>query len=134
MCKTVCAIDSSISPRYQQLTGLVLIPRHTHLPQTLLNRRILNWLRFVPSRHTHKDKKTRSFFYPCLLPILVVSNKKGQGRNGMFSPAPQSDLAEKNPQEQSSKVTVFLFLGLNFHARLSLMSGSQSLLTLNPSC
>lgn len=52
----------------------------------------------------------------------------------MFSPAPQSDLAEKNPQEQSSKVTLFLFLGLNFHARLSLMSGAQSLPTLNPPC
>lgn len=43
-------------------------------------------------------------------------------------------LQKKTPQEQSSEVTLFLFLSLNFHARLSLMSGSQSLPTLNLSC
>lgn len=120
MCKNVYAIDISTTPRYQQLTGLFLIPHHTFLPQTLLNRGILNWLGFVPSRHSRKDKNNK-ISPPLLLTPCLVTRRRAE--EGMECLAQHHSLILENKrtrkQEHSSKVTTFLFLGLNFHARLS---------------
>lgn len=79
VCKNVYALDISTTPRYQQLTGLFLIPHHTFLPQTLLNRGILNWLGFVPSRHSHKDKNNKIFPPAPLTPCLVMRRRAEEG-------------------------------------------------------
>lgn len=68
----------SLTARYQQLTGLFLFPVilscHKHL-----NRRILNWLRFVPSRHACKDKKSKTFSPAYLLFWWLLTRRTKEG-------------------------------------------------------